>query len=95
MVQHNSAVKPGRAAITAPKPYSDAVFIEASSAPPTAVFVPSANFAVTGRQARHSTARMPTSNAPWTAQIAAMREMSCTTGTASCIADEGNVWLLP
>jgi hypothetical protein len=28
--------KPGRAAITAPKPYSEAVFIEASKAPPMA-----------------------------------------------------------
>ena len=28
--------KPGRAAITAPKPYSEAVFIEASNAPPIA-----------------------------------------------------------
>ena len=37
---------PGRPAITAPKPYSEAVFIEASSAPPTAAFVPSANFSL-------------------------------------------------
>ena len=37
-------MNPGSAAITAPKPYSDAVFIDASSAPPIAAFVPSANF---------------------------------------------------
>ena len=34
--------KPGSAAITAPKPYSAAVFIEASRAPPTAALEPSA-----------------------------------------------------
>ena len=39
--------KPGSAAITAPKPYSDAVFIDASSAPPMADFVPSAKLAIT------------------------------------------------
>ena len=35
--------KPGSAAITPPKPYSDAVFIDASSAPATAALLPSAN----------------------------------------------------
>ena len=34
--------KPGSAAMTAPKPYSDAVFIDASSAPPIALLLPSA-----------------------------------------------------
>ena len=77
--------KPGSAAITAPKPYSLAVFIEASSAPPIADFVPSAKLANTGFQASASTARMPTSSAPSTAQIAATRETSCTTGAASPI----------
>ena len=36
--------KPGSAAMTAPKPYSEAVLIEARSAPLTASLVPSANF---------------------------------------------------
>ena len=35
--------KPGRAAITPPKPYSEAVFIAASNAPLTAALLPSAN----------------------------------------------------
>ena len=39
--------KPGNAAMTAPKPYSDAVFIDASKAPPTAALLPSANFSIT------------------------------------------------
>jgi hypothetical protein len=37
--------KPGSAAITPPKPYSEAVFMAASSAPPTAALVPSAKLA--------------------------------------------------
>src|SRR6478735_4550319 len=51
--------KPGSAAITAPNPYSDAVFIDASSDPETADLVPSANFALTGFQASAATQRMP------------------------------------
>ena len=39
----DSTRKPGRAAITAPKPYSEAVFIAARIAPPTAVRLPSAS----------------------------------------------------
>src|SRR5262245_65946267 len=46
--------KPGNAAITAPKPYSDAVLTPASSAPPTAAFVPSANLRITGPNAQGS-----------------------------------------
>src|SRR5687768_5039874 len=42
--------KPGRAAMTAPKPYSDAVFIAASRAPPIADLLPSAKLAITGFQ---------------------------------------------
>ena len=72
--------KPGRAAMTAPNPYSDAVFIEASSAPPIALLVPSAKLANTGLHANAITDTMPTSSAPWTAQIAATFETSCTTG---------------
>ena len=37
-----TTMKPGRAAMTPPKPYSDAVFSVASSAPDTAVLVPAA-----------------------------------------------------
>ena len=37
-----TTVKPGRAAMTPPKPYSEAVFIAASSDPATAALVPSA-----------------------------------------------------
>ena len=50
---------PGSAAITAPKPYSDAVFIEASNAPLTAGLVLSANCAATLRQANNNTETMP------------------------------------
>ena len=66
-----TTMKPGSAAMTPPKPYSDAVFIEASSEPATAALVPSANLAMTGLNAKASTVRMPTSRAPSTAQIAA------------------------
>ena len=72
--------KPGRAAMTAPKPYSEAVFIDASMAPLTAFLVPSAKLANTGFHANAITDTMPTSSAPWTAQIAATFETSCTTG---------------
>jgi hypothetical protein len=61
--------KPGSAAITPPKPYSEAVFMAASSAPPTAALVPSAKVADAAeggghgqqdaQQQRPSTAQMP------------------------------------
>src|SRR5205823_10842730 len=63
-------MKPGSAAMTAPKPYSDAVFIEASSAPATADLLPSANFSATWRKAKTKTVMTPASSAPSTAQIA-------------------------
>src|SRR3546814_18988296 len=44
--------KPGRAAITAPKPYSEAVFIDASHAPPSAFSVSSAKLARNGFNAK-------------------------------------------
>src|SRR5205807_523746 len=72
--------KPGRPAITAPKPYSDAVFIEASSEPPTAALEPSANFGPTRFQANTSTVRMPISSAPSTAQMAASLDTSVVMG---------------
>src|SRR5690606_22713240 len=87
--------KPGRAAITAPKPYSEAVFIEASMAPPIADLVPSANAATTGFQAKAMTLRMPSSSAPCTAQMAATLEPSCTTGAGLPITAGTNDWLSP
>src|SRR5207247_11090266 len=68
--------KPGSDAVTRPKPYSDAVFIEASSEPATAALVPSAKLVITVLKAKAITDRMPTSSAPSTAQIAA-RGVTC------------------
>ncbi len=87
--------KPGRAAITAPKPYSEAVFIEASMAPPMADLVPSANEATTGFQAKAMTLRMPSSNAPCTAQMAAILDTSCTTGAGLPITAGTKDWVSP
>jgi hypothetical protein len=82
-------VNPGSNAITPPKPYSDAVFIEASNAPATAALLPSANRASTGRQAKANTVRIPRSNAPSTAQMAATPEICVTIGllpdVSSCV----------
>ena len=71
---------PGNAAMTAPKPYSDAVFIAASSAPEMAVLVPSANCRLTDVHANNSTVRMPSSRAPSTAQIAVIDATSAVIG---------------
>src|SRR5207249_1147927 len=71
---------PGSAAMTAPKPYSDAVFMDASRAPAMADFEPSANLRTTGFQANTSTVKIPASRAPSTAQMAATLETSCVTG---------------
>ena len=49
------ARKPGREAITPPKPYSVAVFIAASSAPATAALLPSAKVLDSGRKASRKT----------------------------------------
>ncbi len=73
--------KPGSAAMTAPNPYSEAVFIAASKAPAMALREPSAKRVVTGFQASTSTLKMPTSSAPSTAQTAATLATSCTTAT--------------
>ena len=85
--------KPGSAAITPPKPYSDAVFIDASSEPATADLVPSANFDVTGFQARAITVRMPRMSAASTAQIAVALLTSVTIGLAPAVS--ANSWVLP
>src|SRR5262245_30254151 len=61
---------PGNAAITAPKPYSEAVFMDASNAPAMAERVPSANAPTTGFHANTKTLTMPISSAPSTAQMA-------------------------
>src|SRR5690606_9219146 len=87
--------KPGSAAITAPNPYSEAVFIDASRAPPIALRVPSAKLANTGFQANTRIVAMPTSNAPWTAQMAAIFGTSCTTGAALPTTDGTNSWVAP
>ena len=61
-----TTTKPGSAAITPPKPYSEAVFIEASSAPPIAAFVPVAKRWRTRLNAVKTTSRMPAMSAPST-----------------------------
>ncbi len=73
-----TTINPGNAAITPPKPYSDAVFIAASNAPPTAAFVPTAKRSRTRPNAVNTTSRIPSSNAPSTAQIA-MTDLICVT----------------
>ena len=54
--------------------------MDASSAPATAAFVPSANRFCTCRKANTSTVKMPINSAPSTAQIAATDETSVTSG---------------
>ena len=61
---------PGRAAITPPKPYSEAVLVTESRAPAIAALLPSANRAVTGFHAKATTVRIPRTRAPSTAHIA-------------------------
>src|SRR3954467_3042220 len=87
------SMNPGSAAITPPKPYSDAVFIDASSEPATAALVPSANFAVTGFHANAITVRMPRTRAASTAQIAVALPTSVTIGLAPAVS--ANSWVLP
>src|SRR6516164_3039535 len=76
-------VNPGSDAITPPKPYSDAVFIDARSEPATAALVPSANFALTGLNAKRRTDRIPRTSAPCTAQIAVMGGIGSVSGFAA------------
>ncbi|MCY1437718.1 hypothetical protein D9M71_538920 [compost metagenome] len=88
-----STRKPGSEAITAPKPYSEAVFIDASSAPETAVRLPSASLPRMARKPHTSTSRMPSSSAACTAQMPVSLATSLCTGVAmpaSC-----RVWILP
>src|SRR3984893_5158629 len=65
-----TTINPGKAAITPPKPYSDAVFNEASNAPATAALVPTAKRSRTRPKGVTTTITMPSSSAPSTAQIA-------------------------
>ncbi|MNY23610.1 hypothetical protein D3C86_1572830 [compost metagenome] len=65
-----TALKPGSAAMTPPKPYSDAVLRAASIAPPTAALAPTVSWGRMRLYASRTTLRMPTSRAPSTAQTA-------------------------
>src|SRR5476649_1560787 len=85
-----TSTKPGSAAMTPPKPYSDAVFIAASSAPPTATLVPSAKRARTRPNAVARISTMPDSSAPSTAQMPTSALMvsvtgACRPGSASLV----------
>ncbi|KAG1302800.1 hypothetical protein G6F63_016716 [Rhizopus arrhizus] len=62
--------KPGSAAMTPPKPYSAAVFMEASSAPDTALLLPSAKCGLMLRNENSRMGKMPAINAPITAHSA-------------------------
>jgi len=66
-----TTMNPGNDAMTPPKPYSEAVFIDASREPAIAALVPSANLAMTCLNANTSTHTIPTISAASTAQIAA------------------------
>ncbi len=72
--------KPGSAAITPPKPYSDAVFNDASSAPATAALVPLAKRSRIRVKAVSITSTMPSSSAPSTAQMPTTALIDVVTG---------------
>ncbi len=74
---------PGSTAITAPNPYSEAVFRDASRAPEIAVFVCAANVRKTRRNARPMTVRTPATSAPSTAQMAITVSRGVTRGWGS------------
>ncbi len=74
--------KPGRAAMTAPNPYSDAVFIAARMAPLTAVRLPSARRPRILRKPKISTSTIPEISAASTAQMAVILPTSVTMGFA-------------
>ena len=75
-----TTTKPGSAAITPPKPYSEAVFMAASSAPPTAALEPAAKRSLMRAKAVATTNRIPISSAPCTAQIATTVLIGVVTG---------------
>ena len=90
-------MNPGNAAMTAPKPYSDAVFIDASSAPAIADLLPSVNFFLMAPNAKATTVRMPMSSAPSTAHIAATPETVTLSVMTRDLAPErvAEVWFYP
>ncbi len=84
--------KPGSAAITAPKPYSEAVFIEASSAPPIAVLRAFGEIRRDRAPGEHEHREDADQQRALTAQIAATSDTACTTGWASpanCVSTVG------
>src|SRR6266702_1239697 len=74
--------KPGSAAITAPNPYSEAVFSEASRAPAIADLLPSAKFFEILVYPKITTVIMPSTSAVSTDQMPPNFVTSCTTGLA-------------
>ncbi|MNH23466.1 hypothetical protein D3C79_833630 [compost metagenome] len=88
-----STRNPGSEAITAPKPYSEAVFIAASKAPLTALLLPSARRFLIAPKPATSTSRMPSSNAASTAQIAVSLAISVCTGVL--MPGRLRLWVLP
>ena len=91
--QSASTRKPGSEAITAPNPYSEAVFIAASNAPLTALLLPSASLLLIAEKPNTSTTIIPTSNAACTAQIAVSLAISVVTG--ALMPGRLRLWVLP
>src|SRR5882724_8060303 len=77
------AANPGSAAITAPKPNSDAVFIDASRQPASAAWLALTNVGIIRRQAKTATVRMPSTSAASTAHTPTWRETSIAIGLAA------------
>ena len=77
------ATNPGSAAITAPKPNSDAVLSVASRQPVIATWLALANDTLTRAQAITTTVAMPRRSAASTAHTPICRETSSTTGVAA------------
>src|SRR3954463_7245823 len=76
------ATNPGRAAITAPNPNSDAVFNVARRHPAIAIWLAFAKAALTRRHANTDTVTMPRTSAPSTAHTPTCRDTSSTSGVA-------------
>src|SRR5471032_2167143 len=88
-----STRKPGSDAMTAPKPYSEAVFMAASKAPLTALLLPSASLLRIALKPKARTMRMPINSAASTAQMAVSLAISVWTGVA--MPGSARVWVLP
>src|SRR5207249_4643638 len=78
-----TTTKPGSAAMIAPNPYSDAVFIAARSDPDTAVWLPLTNDADTLLHAVITTVAMPSTRAASTAQMPICLDTSIAIGFAA------------